>query len=37
MAAPRKKISISLDVVAVVISVALALLVRSGVIKTVAW
>jgi len=37
MPATTKKFSLSLDVWAVVLSFALALLVHLGVIKTVAW
>jgi hypothetical protein len=37
MSSPVKKFSLSLDVWAVVVSLALALLVSTGVIKTVAW
>jgi hypothetical protein len=37
MSAPAKRFSLSLDVWAVVLSFALALLVRLGVIKTVSW
>ncbi len=37
MPAPAKKFALSLDVWAVVLSLALALLVRTGVIKTVPW
>ena len=37
MAAPRRKFSLSLDVWAVVLSLALAVLVRTGVIKRVPW
>ena len=37
MPSNTKKFSLSLDVWAVVLSLALALLVHTGVIKTVAW
>jgi hypothetical protein len=37
MSSSAKKFSLSLDVWAVVLSLALALLVRVGAIKTVAW
>jgi hypothetical protein len=37
MSSSSRKFSLSLDVWAVVLSLALALLVRSGVIKTVPW
>jgi hypothetical protein len=37
MSSPTKKFSLSLDVWAVVLSFALALLVRVGLIKTVTW
>ncbi len=37
MAVSQKKFSLSLDVWAVLLSLALALLVKSGVIKTVPW
>jgi hypothetical protein len=37
MSSPARKFSLSLDVWAVVLSFALALLVRVGLIKTVAW
>ena len=37
MSSPVKKFSLSLDVWAVVLSLALALLVRVGLIKSVAW
>ena len=37
MPAPAKKFALSLDSWAVLLSIALALLVRIGVIKTVAW
>jgi hypothetical protein len=37
MAASNRRFSLSLDVWAVVLSLVLALLVRTGVIKTVAW
>ena len=37
MSAPARKFALSLDLWAVVLSLALALLVRTGVIKTVAW
>ncbi len=37
MPEPAKKFTLSLDVWAVLLSLALALLVRTGVIKTVAW
>ena len=37
MSIPAKKFSLSLDVWAVVLSLALALLVRIGLIKSVIW
>ncbi len=37
MSAPARKFSLSLDVWAVLLSFALALLVRVGVIKSVGW
>ena len=37
MSAPSRKFVLSLDVWAVVLSLALAILVRTGIIKTVAW
>lgn len=37
MSIPARKFSLSLDLWAVVLSLALALLVRTGVIKTVGW
>ena len=37
MSSSTKRFSLSLDVWAVVLSLALALLVRVGLIKTVAW
>lgn len=37
MSAPMKRSVLSLDVWAVILSLALALLVRTGLIKTVAW
>ena len=37
MAEPHKKFSLSLDIWAVALSLALALLVKSGVIKSVPW
>jgi hypothetical protein len=37
MSAPAKRFSLSLDVWAVVLSFALALIVRVGLIKTVSW
>ena len=37
MPVPARKFTLSLDVWAVLLSLALALLVRIGVIKTVAW
>jgi hypothetical protein len=37
MSSPARKFSLSLDVWAVVLSLALALLVRVGVIKSVGW
>ena len=35
--APTRRFALSLDTWAVLLSLALALLVRSGIIKTVAW
>ena len=37
MSVPVKKFSLSLDVWAVILSLALALLVRTNIIKSVAW
>ena len=37
MSTPARKFSLSLDVWAVILSLALALLVRTNLIKTVAW
>lgn len=37
MSTPARKLSLSLDVWAVILSLALALLVRTNLIKTVAW
>ena len=37
MSVPTRRFSLSLDVWAVILSLALALLVRTNLIKTVAW
>lgn len=37
MPASPKKLSLSLDIWAVLLSLALALLVKSGIVKTVPW